>query len=536
MHNKEGGFPFLHHHGFYMKDILTTIIEKRKNDILTLGLNFGTNLPKERTRDIHPFLKSKGVILEVKRASPSKGDIAPELNSYETAESYIKAGARAISCLTEKNYFKGSLTDLMSVCQAVDKTTLDKNMKPAVLRKDFLLFPEEIEISYLAGADAVLLIARILSKDELLKMAQEVVCFGLNALIEIRSDEDLEKIRFIASQVPSENFVFGVNSRDLTTFKIDLLRPCIMFSKIQKIIGANARIIFESGVTNYECAAAVSSMGFTGLLLGEAAAKNPELRQGLVQSFMNSKPTMNSEFWKSYCQEYNFLKSNSESEAASLFKESAKPGSDNPIIKLCGFTRSQDAVLADELGVSFLGFIFADAFPRSVTHEDRLERLLPHLSNLHCKKIAVIVNLDSPESKKAIQLVKDGTLDALQFHKIPYEAVSNDLLSLPHYFAVGNFEEYEKLISKGEMRVLLDSKDFINCKAALPEKSTYEIKWIAGNITPDNIYNVILNYHPELIDVSSGIEDEIPGIKNAQKMKQLLSFPYLPRESFKNSD
>ena len=88
--------------------------------------------------------------------------VFPDLDSYETACSYTKAGARAISCLTEKNYFKGSLEDLMKVCKAVDDTDSSENA-PAVLRKDFLLYPEEIEISYSAGADAVLLIARILS-------------------------------------------------------------------------------------------------------------------------------------------------------------------------------------------------------------------------------------------------------------------------------------------------------------------------------------------------------------------------------------
>ena len=76
-------------------DILTTIIEKRKKDIEKLGLNFGIKLPETRTRIIHPFLKTKGLILEVKRASPSKGDISPDLDSYETACSYTKAGARA---------------------------------------------------------------------------------------------------------------------------------------------------------------------------------------------------------------------------------------------------------------------------------------------------------------------------------------------------------------------------------------------------------------------------------------------------------
>ena len=255
-------------------DILTRIIEKRLADIESLGLDFGVTLPEARKRPLHTFLKTKGVILEVKRASPSKGDISPELDAYQTALSYARSGAAAISCLTEKNFFKGSLSDLVNVCRAIDDYASDdydsSGNVPAVLRKDFLLFPEEVEISYKAGADAVLLIARILPKETLLKMAEEVARFGISALIEIRSEEDLEKLAYVfghkdfmeiaTSNGSFDNFVCGVNSRDLATFKIDLLRPCMMFQKIRKIMGDNARIVFESGVTNYECASAVSSM------------------------------------------------------------------------------------------------------------------------------------------------------------------------------------------------------------------------------------------------------------------------------------
>lgn len=486
-------------------DILKNIIEKRKHDIEQHGVTFGFDIPEIRQRPVHPFLKTKGVILEVKRASPSKGDISPDLDSFETARSYTEAGARAISCLTETNYFKGTLADLMNVCRAVDETVSEN--KPAVLRKDFLLFPEEVEISYRAGADAVLLIARILSAKTLVKMAAEVVRLGMSALIEIRSDDDLEKLKYLSERIKTENFVCGVNSRDLANFKIDLLRPCMMFQKIQEIMGSDARIIFESGVTNYECAAAVSSMGFTGLLLGEAAAKNPELRKGLVDSFMNAKHTANSEFWKNYAQ--------------SLANKNCKA---MPEIKICGLTRTEDTELADKLGADFLGFIFADAFPRSLSREDRLEKMMPVFKTVNAKKAAVIVDVESEEAKKAIQLVKEGSLDVLQFHKISYEKVSADLLELPHYFATDSLEDFEALVSKGEMRVLFDSKEITKSDESASFKSTYEIKWFAGGITPENVSKVTKNYHPELIDLSGGVEVENQtGIKDENKLKELFN-------------
>ena len=167
-----------------MSDILTSIVEKRKEDIKRLGTNFGFELPQKRQRPVHKFLTQKGVILEVKRASPSKGDISPDLDAAQTACSYAKAGAAAISCLTETNYFKGSLGDLMTVCSSLDNLEAQCGKPlPAELRKDFLLSPKEIEVSYLAGADAVLLIARILDTQTIVQMAQAAVAYGMTSLV-----------------------------------------------------------------------------------------------------------------------------------------------------------------------------------------------------------------------------------------------------------------------------------------------------------------------------------------------------------------
>ena len=504
-------------------NILDKIIEKRRADIKRLGLDFGIPLPEKRERPLHPFLASKGVILEVKRASPSKGDISPDLNSYETAFSYAESGAGAISCLTEQNYFKGSLSDLMNVCRAVDDFEAKSGKKgPSVLRKDFLLTAGEVEVAYRAGADAVLLIARILEKETLLEMARAVVKFGMSALVEVRAQEDLEKLSYVFSQPDlasltgaDGNFVFGVNSRDLATFKIDLLRPAMMTKKIRQAVGGNARIVFESGVLNASCASAVGSMGFSGLLLGEAAAKNPDMRKTFVDSFMGAKETKNSRFWLEYAQGLT------EKRSSVILTTST------PKVKFCGLTRIEDALLAQKAEASFLGFIFGDAYPRSLTKEDRLEKLLPHLGKLSAKKVAVIVDTTSPEAKEAIQLVKDGVFDLIQFHKIPYENVSGEDLELPHYFATNSLEEYEKLVSMGEVRVLLDlhgDENFSKIKGDARESGfVYEAKWLAGGITPESVSELIQKYSPELVDVSGGVEDKDKiGIKNEEKMRKLI--------------
>ena len=485
-----------------MKDILTQIIEDRKKDLKELGLDFGVQLPLKRERALHPFLagfdgeNKRGVILEVKRASPSKGDIAPALDASQTARSYAEAGASAISCLTERNYFKGKLQDLIQVCRAVDLP---------VLRKDFLLFPDEIDIAFRAGADAVLLIARILDEEKLTQMARRVLELGMYALIEVRSDGDIQKVKAVFNQPDlaketglKGHFIFGVNSRDLADFQIDLLQPLIMREKIKTALGGAVRVIFESGVKNLECSRSVGACAFSGLLLGEAAAKNEALRKELVKAFKNAKTNKNAAFWKDYCKVESF---------------------NHPLIKICGLSRMEDALLAQGLGADFLGFIFADDFPRSLTRNGRMEKILGQLDLLKAKKVAVIVDTTSPEALTAIQLVKDGKFDLLQFHNIPYEKIDRALLDLPHYFAVKSPEEYERLLSLGELRVLLDSKE---------KKAFCSAKWLAGGIAPENVKKFLEDFSPELIDISSGVEDcqnqdeKLIGIKSEKKLKELF--------------
>ena len=472
-----------------MKDILTTIVEKRKEDMDRLGVTFGFEIPEIRQRPVHPFLIQKGVILEVKRASPSKGDIAPDLNSAETARSYASAGAAAISCLTETNYFKGTLEDLMKVCKAAPDT--------AVLRKDFLINEEEVEIAYRAGADAVLLIARILESGMMIKMAKAAAAHKMTSLIEVRSDEDIKKLAAVAAIVDHDYIVCGVNSRDLATFKIDLLKPCSLLAKIRGVLGNDARVIFESGIRTPEAAKFAGSLGFTGMLLGEAAAKNPDLRSQLVKSFVEAKTNKNADFW--HCH--------------------AELVSASPLIKICGLTRAEDLLYADSLGVDFVGFIFAAGFARNVCGE-RFEKILPSLKNVKAKKIAVITDPASPEAETAARYVENGTLDCLQLHGISYEKVPQRFLNLPHYFAItdksGNLKEAaEKLFLMGEPRFLQDSKS--------QSYNTNHKLWLAGGVTPENAAELVERFQPELIDLSSGIEDaDKPGIKNHEKMSAIL--------------
>lgn len=487
-----------------MHDILKEIVDRRIADIEKLGIDFGADIPETRRRPLHPFLVQKGVILEVKRASPSKGDIAPDLNAAKTALSYEEAGAAAISCLTEKNYFKGNLKDLMSVCTSVDI---------AVLRKDFLLYPDEVDISYRAGADAVLLIARILDVENMLAMAKRAASYKMTSLIEVRTEEDLEKLAFVRKGMEVSDLqyiVCGVNSRDLRDFSIDLLKPCKLLSKIKAVLGKDARVIFESGIRTPQAASFAGSLGFTGMLLGEAAAKSPSLRKDLVSSFVTATPSRNSRFWQNVVVSIHSLREHSTITIS-------------PMVKICGLTTPDDVALADSLGADFVGFIFAAGFARNVCHdsENRFEKIKPLLKNVSAKKVAVITDPESAEAEEAAKLVEQGILDCLQLHGIEYSEVPQSLLKLPHYFVITSKNQNpektaNELFSMGEPRFLQDSK-------AHDYQKTDNHLWLAGGITPENTAEFITQFNPELIDLSGGLEfPDQPGKKDPELMKKML--------------
>lgn len=504
------------------RNILDEIVERRKNDIKQLGWDFGFSIPEKRQRPVHPFLNSKGVILEVKRASPSKGDIAPDLDSAATALSYAKAGASAISCLTEANYFKGTLEDLMKVCAAIDSFEKETGTTgPAVLRKDFLIDEKEIEVAYRSGADAVLLISRILPTEKMISMAKKCQELGITALVELRLFEDVDKLGEVFKVVDKKYIACGVNSRDLRDFTIDLLTPCRMLSKIRSVLGPDARVIFESGIRTPQSAAFVGSLGFAGMLLGEAAAKNPQVREELVKSFVESQETQNARFWNTFADKQNNIGNKG----------------DRPLVKICGLTNKEDALKSAELGANFLGFIFWNKSPRAA-NEALIQGVCPLLHQQNKLLIGVIVNPEDAEAQQAINLVKEGKLDVLQLHTMDCARkflANPEYRKLPHYAAINISNEedvklLDELFDMGEPRVLVDaqSKGKIGGtgKQISPElialvQKKYKL-WLAGGLSPLNVTQVITDYTPELIDCASGVE-KTPGIKDEIKLRTFLA-------------
>lgn len=471
------------------KNIVAEIVERRKKDIAERGFNFGYEIPEKRTRPVNPFMEGKAVILEVKRASPSKGDIAPGLDAAATARKYALNGAGAISCLTEENYFKGNLGDLMAVCNAVPDV--------AVLRKDFLIDEEEIDVAYRCGADAVLLISGILSLEKMLSMTARCKSLGIRALVEVRTFEDAQKVLEVKKQF-ADTIVCGVNSRNLKDFSIDLLVPCML----KKTLGG--KVIFESGITTSAAAAKIGSMGFTGMLLGEFAARNPEKAGEFVKSFLG---TDEDDCGKALVELAEKVSSG----------EHGRNGK-RPLVKICGLTRKDDVLLADELGADFVGFIFASQFGRNVWGE-KFNSIKECLPLVKAKKVAVVTDPYSQEARDAAVLVKSGVLDFIQLHGIAAESLPEYLVDVPHYFALTEkagaiLEQAEKMNSIGEPRFLQDSKNH--------SYGGTDHLWIAGGITAENVAQLVEQFNPELVDVSGGLEKDELGVKDRTLMEQFF--------------
>ena len=205
------------------------------------------------------------IIAEIKRASPSKGDIAPGLDAVAQAQAYERGGAAAISVLTEPQQFGGSLEDLKAVAAAVSVP---------VLRKDFIVHAVQIWEARACGASAVLLIARALSPERLQSLYDAALEAGLEVLIEVRDHAELERGLATGARV------IGVNNRNLETLVIDpqtapLLLPSIPPDRIA---------VAESGMAGLADASAAQVAGADALLIGSAisASADPE---GAVQAF-----------------------------------------------------------------------------------------------------------------------------------------------------------------------------------------------------------------------------------------------------------
>jgi indole-3-glycerol phosphate synthase len=195
-----------------------------------------------------PFIK---VIAEVKRRSPSKGLLAPDLDVTALAQTYRDEGASAISVLTDRDFFEGSMDDLR---------TVRKSVVLPVLRKDFTVSENDVLDAVEAGASAVLLIVAALSDDELIAFLALADLCGIDALVEIHDDDEARRA------IDAGARIIGVNQRNLRTFDVDPERAASLISALPR----ECLTVCESGLASVADVERAADAGFDAVLVGEA--------------------------------------------------------------------------------------------------------------------------------------------------------------------------------------------------------------------------------------------------------------------------
>ena len=213
----------------------------------------------EAPRDFLGALKGERieVIAEIKRASPSKGWLCPDMDVATLAGSYALGGAAAISVLTEPNWFKGDLDYLSVIHQAVGLP---------LLRKDFIIDPYQIYEARSYGADAVLLIASILSSLELSELLDVTRSLMMAALVEIHNESEIEKA------LNARANLIGINNRNLANFSVDIGTTL----KLRPLIPTEVAVVSESGIKSHNDINILQEVGVNAVLVGETLVSSPD--------------------------------------------------------------------------------------------------------------------------------------------------------------------------------------------------------------------------------------------------------------------
>ena len=229
------------------------------------------------TLDFYAVLKRPGVslIAECKKASPSKGLIVPHYDAVEIAKAYAKAGASAISVLTDGRHFQGSLADLRDVKEAVGKK------KVPVLRKDFIFDPYQVYEARVAGADALLLIAAVLGDTDLKELLALTQRLEMNALIEVHTKEEVARV------LPLQPRIIGINNRNLQTFAVDFDNT----ARLRQLIPAEVVIVGESGIKTAVDVRKMAQIGVDAILVGETLVKSKDVYKTTAELVKAGRPS-----------------------------------------------------------------------------------------------------------------------------------------------------------------------------------------------------------------------------------------------------
>ncbi|KAK4232153.1 putative anthranilate synthase component 2 [Podospora fimiseda] len=265
---------------------------------------------------------------EIKRASPSKGVFALDIDAPTQARKYALAGASVISVLTEPEWFKGSIEDLRAVRQVLNGMP----NRPAVLRKEFIFEEYQILEARLAGADTVLLIVKMLTVDELTRLYNYSLSLGMEPLVEVQNADEMT----IAIQLGAK--VIGVNNRNLENFEVDLGTT----GRLRSMVPKDTFLLALSGINVHQDVLDCKRDGVNGVLVGEAIMRAPDA----------------SKFIRELC--------------AGPEAPAPTASSDPLLVKICGTRTAEAATEAIKAGANLIGMILVSGTKRVVSDETAL--------------------------------------------------------------------------------------------------------------------------------------------------------------------
>lgn len=414
------------------------------------------------------------LIAEVKRASPSKGMLAPDLDPVQIARTYEASGASVISVLTEPHFFLGSPEYLTAIKHAVSIP---------VLRKDFIIDDYQVYEARAWGADAILLICAILDDAQLHHLLNLAYELDMECLVEVHTKEEARRA------VDAGAMVIGVNSRDLVTFKMNpyLLRD------IRQILPKDRVIIAESGIHTAMDARRLARYDVQGMLVGESLVVSNDV-SGQIRMLLDgaNKSTQ---------------------------------------VKICGLRTPKHIDVAIEAGADMLGFIFYEPSHRYITPA-QVRSLLEasHRYSTHTAAPDVVGVFVNKDVHFINEVIDEAGLHFVQLHGTEspetFQEIHRPVLKALHVSNEADLAQVDRY-KDAAWRLLLDTPtpqwggtgvthDWQIARLAAQRARIL----LAGGLTPNNVTDAIQQVQPWGVDVSSGVETNKQ--KDADKIRAFL--------------
>lgn len=444
---------------------LQEIIRTTKEDLL--------NRKKEnpvvvvKSGSVRPFAKAvrKGflsIIAEVKLASPSEKKLGDEKAITKRVKEYEKGGADAISVVTEKHFFKGNPQFVVKIKKAVSLP---------VLQKDFILDSYQLHEAKNAGADAVLLIARIVSKQELVNLVEEAQKLGLEPVVEVCSRADLNKA------LSTGTGIIAVNARDLDTFKVDVDKAC----KLLKQIPDQYIKLGFSGVLSKKEADKYRAAGANAILIGTGLMKTKD-----ITAFIRGVRSVG--------------------------------------VKICATRSLKAAQTAVGNGADFLGMVFT---PLIKTHTVDM-KVAKEIGRKMKGKINLVGVFQNMPLSFVQKMIKECNLDYIQLHgdESPEYLRKIKAKKIKAFRFNGDFslEKARKQMKRYKAdyylvdRIKQSEGPMLDLKTVAPLAKEFPLIF-AGGLNPDNVAQIVRTVKPVVVDVASGVETN-----QEQDLKKIKKF------------